>query len=41
MRERGAKDFLRFSRRIDRAVLKPRDVHLVLDNEADQRTVRV
>ena len=31
---------VRFLRRIDRAVLKPRDVHLVLDNEADQKTVR-
>jgi hypothetical protein len=36
----GAKEFLRFLRRIDRAVLKPRDVHLVLDSEADQKTVR-
>jgi len=36
-----AKNFLRFSRRIDRAVLKPRDGHVVLDNKADQRTVRV
>ena len=29
-----------FLRRIDQAVLKPRDVHLVLDSEADQKTVR-
>jgi len=35
-----AKEFLRFLRRIDRAVLKPRDVHLALDSEADQKTVR-
>jgi len=35
-----AKEFLRFLRRIDRAFLKPRDVHLVLDSEADQKTVR-
>ena len=35
-----AKEFLRFLRRIDSAVLKPRDVHLVLDSEADQKTVR-
>jgi len=35
-----AKEFLVFLRRIDRAVLKPRDVHLVLDSEADQKTVR-
>jgi len=27
-----AKEFLRFLRRIDRAVLMPRDVHLVLDS---------
>ena len=38
--ERGAKEFLRFLRRIDRAVRKPRDVHLVLDSEAGQKTVR-
>ena len=36
-----AKEFLRFLRRIDRAVLKPRDVYLVLGSEADQKTVRV
>jgi len=36
----GAKEFLRFLRRIDRAVLEPRDVHLVFDSEADQKTVR-
>ena len=35
-----AKEFLRFLHRIDRAVLKPRDIHLVLDSEADQKTVR-
>ena len=35
-----AREFLRFLRRIDRAVLKPRDVHLVLDSEAGQKTVR-
>ena len=33
-----AKEFLRFLRRIDRAVLKPRDVHLVLDNYATHKT---
>jgi hypothetical protein len=36
--ERGAREFLRFLRRIDRAVLKPRDVHLVLDNYATHKT---
>ena len=36
-----AKEFLRFLRRIDRAVKMPRNVHLVLDSEADQKTVRV
>ena len=41
MRDRGAREFLRFLRRIDRAVLKPRDVYLVLGSEADQKTVRV
>ena len=39
--ERGAKEFLRFLRRIDRAVLKPRDVHLVLDNYATHKTPEV
>ena len=33
-----AKEFLRFLCRIDRAVLKPRDVHLVLDNYATHKT---
>jgi len=36
-----AKEFLRFLRRIDRAVLKPRDVHLVLDNYATHKTQEV
>lgn len=36
-----AKEFLRFLRRIDRAVLKPRDVHLVLDNYATHKTPKV
>jgi hypothetical protein len=35
-----AKEFLRFLRRIDRAVLKPRDVHLVLDTSFDRLTKR-
>ena len=39
--ERGAREFLRFLRRIDRAVLKPRDVHLVLDNYATHKTPEV
>ena len=33
-----AREFLRFLRRIDRAVKKPRDVHLVLDNYASHKT---
>ena len=37
----GAREFLRFLRRIDRAVLKPRDVHLVLDNYATHKTPEV
>jgi transposase len=37
----GAKEFLRFLRRIDRAVNKPRDVHLVLDNYAPHKTPKV
>jgi transposase len=41
MHERGAKEFLRFLRRIDRAVIKPRDVHLVLDNHATHKTPEV
>jgi transposase len=36
-----AKEFLRFLRRIDRAVNKPRDVHLVLDNYATHKTPEV
>lgn len=36
-----AKEFLCFLRRIDRAVLKPRDVHLVLDNYATHKTPEV
>ena len=36
-----AKEFLRFLRRIDRAVLKPSDVHLVLDNYATHKTPEV
>jgi transposase len=36
-----AREFLRFLRRIDRAVLKPRDVHLVLDNYATHKTPEV
>ncbi|MCA3492206.1 MAG: IS630 family transposase [Rhodobacter sp.] len=36
-----AKEFLRFLRSIDRAVLKPRDVHLVLDNYATHKTPEV
>jgi transposase len=39
--ERGAREFLAFLRRIDRAVLKPRDVHLVLDNYATHKTPEV
>ncbi len=36
-----AKEFLRFLRRIDRAVNKPRDIHLVLDNYATHKTPEV
>jgi len=36
-----AKEFLRFLRRIDRAVKKPRDVHLILDNYATHKTPEV
>ena len=36
-----AKEFLTFLRRIDRAVLKPRDIHLVLDNYATHKTPEV
>jgi transposase len=34
-----AKEFLTFLRRIDRAVRKPRDIHLVLDNYATHKTL--
>ena len=33
-----AREFLTFLRRIDRAVRKPRDIHLVLDNYATHKT---
>ena len=33
-----AREFLAFLRRIDRAVLKPRDIHVVLDNHATHKT---
>ena len=36
-----AKEFLTFLRRIDRAILKPRDVHIVLDNYATHKTPEV
>jgi transposase len=36
-----AREFLTFLRRIDRAVLKPRDVHIVLDNYATHKTPEV
>jgi len=39
--ERGATEFLCFLRRIDAAVKKPRDVHLVLDNYSTQKTSKV
>jgi len=35
------KEFLSFLRRIDRAVEKPRDIHLVLDNYATHKTPEV
>ena len=35
-----AKEFLSFLRRIDRAVKKPRDIHIVLDSEPDQKSAR-
>jgi transposase len=35
-----AKEFLKFLRSIDKAVPARRDVHLILDSEADQKTVR-
>jgi transposase len=40
MRRHRARKFLRFLRRIDRTVVKPRDVHRVVNSEADQKTVR-
>jgi len=36
-----AREFLTFLRRIDRAVRKPRDIHLVLDNYATHKTPEV
>ena len=36
-----AKEFLSFQRRIDHAVQKPRDIHLVLDNYATHKTPEV
>ena len=36
-----AKEFLTFLRRIDRAVKKPRDIHLVLENYATHTTSEV
>ena len=36
-----AKEFLTFLRRIDRAVSKPRDIHIVLDNYATHKTPKV
>lgn len=36
-----SKEFLAFLRRIDRAVLKSRDVHIVLDNYATHKTAEV
>lgn len=36
-----AREFLTFLRRIDRAVTKPRDIHLVLDNYATHKTPEV
>ncbi|MFO7805809.1 MAG: IS630 family transposase [Paracoccaceae bacterium] len=36
-----AKEFLKFLRRIDRAVLNPRDIHLVLDTYATHKTPEV
>ena len=36
-----AREFLAFLRRIDRAVLKSRDVHIVLDNYATHKTAEV
>jgi len=36
-----AREFLRFLRRIDRSVNKPRDIHLVLDDYATHKTPEV
>jgi transposase len=36
-----AREFLAFLRRIDRAVRKPRDIHLVLDNYATHKTPEI
>ena len=36
-----AREFLAFLRRIDRAVRKPRDIHLVLDNHATHKTPEI
>jgi transposase len=36
-----SREFLRFPRRIDRAVKKPRDIHIVLDNHATHKTSEV
>jgi len=35
-----AREFLKFLRKIDKAVPARHDVHLILDSEADQKTVR-
>jgi len=41
MQRHRAKEFLTFLRRIDRAVQKPRDIHIVLDNYATHKTPEV
>jgi len=41
MQRHRAREFLGFLRRIDRAVKKPRDIHLVLDNYATHKTPEV
>jgi transposase len=41
MRRHGARKFLTFLRRIDRAVKKPRDIHMVLDDYAAHKTPEV
>ena len=38
MPRHGVKEVLAFLRRIDRTVLKPRDIHLMLDNYATHKT---